>query len=208
VSADTRYLFTTWSDAGAATHTVSPNGNATYNATFKVQYMLTVSAGAGGTAGPSGGWTDGGSLVSVTASPDSGYSFDSWSGTGNGSYTGASNPATVTMNGPVAQQANFRVGTSPPPPGALTLLSSAPNPFTDQTVIRFGLPKAADVTIDVFDVAGRRVMSDVMHDVPAGWGSYQFDGANSSGNRLGGGVYFVRLMAAGTAQTGKLIVLH
>jgi photosystem II stability/assembly factor-like uncharacterized protein len=208
VSADTRYLFTTWSDGEAATHTVSPNGNITYTATFKVQYVLTMTAGAGGTAGPSGGWTDGGSLVSVTASPDSGYSFDSWSGTGSGSYTGASNPATVTMNGPVTQQANFRVGTSPPTPSTLTLLSSVPNPFTDETEIRFGLPRAADVTIDVFDVAGRRVMSDVMHSVPAGWGSYQLDATTGAGGRLNGGVYFVRITATGTAQTGKLIVLR
>ncbi len=208
VSADARYLFMTWSDGGAATHTVSPNGNITYTATFKVQYVLTVTAGAGGTAGPSGGWTDGGSLVSVTASPDSGYSFDSWSGTGNGSYTGASNPATVTMNGPVTQQANFRVGTSPPTPGTLTLLSSAPNPFAGQTEIRFGLPSASDVTIDIFDVAGRRVMSDVMHGVPAGWGSYQLDATTGAGGRLNGGVYFVRLTAAGTTQAGKLVVLR
>jgi photosystem II stability/assembly factor-like uncharacterized protein len=207
-SADTRYLFTTWSDGGAATHTVSPTGNATYTATFKVQFVLTVTAGAGGTASPVGGWTDGGSLVSVTASPDSGYSFDSWSGTGSGSYTGARNPATVTLNGPITQQANFRVGTSPPTPGTLTLLDSVPNPFTDETEIRFGLPSAADVTIDVFDVTGRRVLSAVMRGVPAGWASYQLLATTGAGGRLDGGVYFVRVTAAGTAQTGKLVVLR
>ena len=206
--ADTRYLFTSWSDGGAETHSISPNGNSTYTATFKVQHMLTVTGGAGGTAAPSGGWTDGGTIVTITASPDSGYSFDSWAGAGSGSYTGGTNPASVTMNGPITQQANFRVGTSPPTPGTLTLLSNMPNPFADQTEIRFGLPTAADVTIDIFDVAGRRVRSDVMRAVPAGWGSYPFDATNDAGSRLGGGVYFVKVTAGGTAQTGKLVVLR
>ena len=83
-----------------------------------------------------------------------------------------------------------------------------PNPFADNTEIRFGLPNAADVTIDVFDVAGRRVRSDVLRGVPAGWGTYPFDGTNGSGERLGGGVYFVRVRAGGTTQTGKFVVLR
>lgn len=208
VSAETRYLFTTWSDGGAAAHTVSPNGNASFTATFKAQYTLTVTSGPNGTAGPSGGWMDGGSLVTLTASPDSGYSFDSWSGTGSGSYTGGSNPKTISMNGPITQQASFRLGTSPPSPGALTMLSNAPNPFANETEVRFGLPRVSDVTIDVYDVSGRRVLSDIMRDVPSGWSSYHLDASGGSGGRLKSGIYFVRLTGAGAVQTGKIVVLR
>lgn len=204
---DARYVFRNWSDGGAATHTISPNGTSTFTATFRAQYVLTVQSGPGGTAGPSTGWMDAGASVTVTASADSGYSFESWSGTGLGSYTGTRNPATVTVNGPITQQANFREGTSTLP-AALTLLPNAPNPFANETEVRFGLSHASDVAIDVFDVAGRRVRSDLLRNVPSGWGSYQFDAVTDSGVRLGSGVYFVRLTAAGTARTTKLVVIR
>lgn len=68
--------------------------------------------GTGGTVSPPSGWYNSGSGVSISASTDNGYTFASWSGTGNGSYSGTSNNATVTMNGPISETANF---TSTPP---------------------------------------------------------------------------------------------
>lgn len=43
-----------------------------------------------------------------------------------------------------------------------------PNPFTDRSIIRLGLPETSDVTVEVFDITGRRVavLADGIH--PAG----------------------------------------
>ncbi|HLY77234.1 MAG TPA: hypothetical protein VKT21_05065 [Thermoplasmata archaeon] len=41
----------------------------------------------------------------MLAGPD--WVFASWTGVGNGSYTGTANPATVTMNGPIQEAAFF-----------------------------------------------------------------------------------------------------
>jgi len=87
----------------------------TYTASFKRQYQLTMAvnpAGAG-TTNPAVGsyWYDSGQSVPISASAASGYVFQSWSGGGSGSYSGSSNPATVTMNGPISETANFQLNT-------------------------------------------------------------------------------------------------
>jgi len=102
-----QYVWTTWGDGGAISHTVAPTTNKTYTATFNTQYFLTMTAGTGGTVTPSSGWKNSGSTVSITAKPSTGYSFTSWSGTGTGSFSGTTNPMNITMGGPVSETANF-----------------------------------------------------------------------------------------------------
>src|SRR5262245_45118406 len=143
--AGTQFLFSRWSDNGAQAHSVTPTSNQSYTVTFTTQYLLTTSAGAGGSCTPATGWRDAGSSVTLTALPDSGYSFVSWSGSGNGSYTGPSNPRTITINGPCSQTATFALGTTPPAPAGLTLQQNAPNPATTYTDFRFGLAQDSDV---------------------------------------------------------------
>ena len=114
----TRYLFDNWSDGGAITHTITaPASPTTYTATFTTEHYLTMSAGTGGTVTPSSGWRATGSSVQIQATTNSGYSFTGWTGTGNGSYTGTNNPATITMNGPIEQSANFTVDSIAAPSG-------------------------------------------------------------------------------------------
>ena len=66
------------------------------------QYTLTASAGDGGSV-TGGGTFASGTQVSVTATPNAGYSFSSWS---NGS---TDNPLTVTLNSNTSVTANFEI---------------------------------------------------------------------------------------------------
>jgi hypothetical protein len=204
---DTRYVFSRWSDSGAASHSVTPVANTNLTATYKTQYTLTTAAGTGGAVSPAGGWHDAGTVVTVTATPDSGYSFQRWTGSGSGSYTGSANPRNVSINGPVTQQAVFVLGDTPAFPGTLTLLANAPNPFSSETEIRFGLPADADVQIDVFDVAGRRVRSEAVPGLASGWQSYRLD-VTQGGPALASGIYFVRVSAAGASGTTRILLLR
>jgi hypothetical protein len=104
---DVRYYFSSWSDAGAISHTVTPTKNATYTAKFGTQYYLTMNAGLGGTVSPPSSWRTSGSTVSISATPSNNYSFTNWTGAGTGSYSGANNPASITMNGPITETATF-----------------------------------------------------------------------------------------------------
>ena len=106
-----QYLWKSWSDSGKISHTVAPTTNKTYTATFTTQYNLTMSAGSGGTVSPASGWKNSGTVVSISATPTKNtsvsYNFTGWTGTGTGSYSGANNPASVTMNGPITEAATF-----------------------------------------------------------------------------------------------------
>jgi hypothetical protein len=48
-----------------------------------------------------------GATVRISAVPASGYAFSSWSGSGTGSYSGYSNPATIVMNSAISESASF-----------------------------------------------------------------------------------------------------
>src|SRR6478672_4060547 len=102
-----RYVWTKLSDGGAISHTVAPTTNKTYTATFTTQYYLTMNHGTGGTVAPPSGWKNSGVVVSISATPASGYSFSSWTGSGTGSYTGSTNPSSITMGGPITETAAF-----------------------------------------------------------------------------------------------------
>ncbi|HMB71247.1 MAG TPA: right-handed parallel beta-helix repeat-containing protein, partial [bacterium] len=107
---DERYTFYAWSDSGTAFHAVTaPDSADTLVATFSAEFQLTAVAGVGGTVVPSvPAFHAYASVESVTALPDSGYSFVGWVGTGNGSYTGPDESIAVTMYEPITQTATFQ----------------------------------------------------------------------------------------------------
>jgi len=102
-----QYVWNSWTGGGAISHTVAPNTNKTYTATFRTQYYLTMTHGTGGTVSPASGWKNSGVAVSINAMPGANYHFSNWTGSGSGSYSGANNPASVTMNGPITETATF-----------------------------------------------------------------------------------------------------
>jgi hypothetical protein len=80
------------------------------------QYQLTIiNSGHGITSPVTGNWYDAGEWVTITISPDTTsnttntrYLFDSWTGTGLGSYTGSENPHQVQMNAPITEVASWK----------------------------------------------------------------------------------------------------
>ncbi|MEM3846943.1 MAG: hypothetical protein QXU98_14710, partial [Candidatus Parvarchaeota archaeon] len=85
----------------------------TITASYTTQYYLTMSANPSseGSVSPGSGWYNSGTQVSISASPNTGYHFVSWSGSGSGSYSGSNNPTSITMNSPISETANFAPNT-------------------------------------------------------------------------------------------------
>ena len=93
-----------------------------------------------------------------------------------------------------------------PSVSALTVLPNSPNPFSSTTEIRFGLPEPADVTLEVYDVAGRSVFARRYERMEAGLQHVVFDGRDNTGKMLASGVYFLRVNALGATQTRKMVI--
>jgi hypothetical protein len=83
--------------------------NSTVDVSYETQYYLKMSANPsnGGSVNPTSGWYDAGSSVTISVISNSNFEFVSWSGIGNGSYSGTSTQVTITINGPITEQANF-----------------------------------------------------------------------------------------------------
>ena len=76
-----------------------------------------------------------------------------------------------------------------------------------RAVFRFGLPRAADVRLEIFDLEGRRVRTLLRGEQPAGWHELQWTG-RVDGGEVGAGIYFVRFKAEGREFKRRLVWLH
>ena len=88
----------------------------------------------------------------------------------------------------------------------LRILGCEPNPFRTGTEIRFLVPRAGPVNLDIYDHTGARVRTLIAGLENPGIHSAVWDGTDDRHGRLPAGVYFFRL-SAGTSATVKKIVL-
>jgi flagellar hook capping protein FlgD len=100
------------------------------------------------------------------------------------------------------------VSISASPIAAPSVYAARPNPFTGTTEIPFALPSTGRVSLRVYDVAGRLMRTLVDGSRPAGVGRATWDGKDSAGRDLSGGVYFVKLSAAGVERTLRIMKLR
>ncbi len=77
-----------------------------------------------------------------------------------------------------------------------------PNPFNPTTRIKFGLPKASDVIVDVYNILGQRVATVFNGRKPAGYHIVELDAS-----RLASGVYIYRMKAGDFKAAKKLLLL-
>jgi surface protein len=87
-------------------------------------------------------------------------------------------------------------------PEMVTLAANYPNPFNPGTSIRYALPEAGEVRLEVYTVAGQRVAVLAEGERAAGWHTVQFDASN-----LASGMYLYRLRAGNTVITRKMTLV-
>jgi hypothetical protein len=80
----------------------------------------------------------------------------------------------------------------------------APNPFVRKTELRFSVPRGGAVSLQIFDVAGRRVR-DLSGVFPVGNQVLEWDGRDDAGKPLPAGVYFARFAAEDVKVTRKVV---
>ena len=95
-----------------------------------------------------------------------------------------------------------------PQPRSLALSAPSPNPSRGASTIAWTQPADGAVTLAIWSAAGRRVRTLVPGDTyAAGPQTIAWDGRDDHGERVGAGVYFVRLTAAGENRQGRMVRL-
>ncbi|MCS7013261.1 MAG: T9SS type A sorting domain-containing protein [Chloroherpetonaceae bacterium] len=121
-------------------------------------------------------------------------------------------PATIPVGSTATVRAVFAGGNaslsaperdlSAPVARQYRLEQNYPNPFNPSTTIRFSIPTAENVQLDVFDVLGRKVATLVDQRLAAGTYTVQFNATN-----LSSGMYFYRISAGNFRQTMKMMLV-
>jgi len=88
-------------------------------------------------------------------------------------------------------------------PENLELYQNYPNPFNPETAISFALPEAGQVTLEVFDLMGRRVADLAQGRFEAGVHRVVWNAAS-----VASGIYFYRLQIGGRQLTKKMILVR
>ncbi|HEX7070066.1 MAG TPA: PQQ-binding-like beta-propeller repeat protein [Rhodothermales bacterium] len=83
-----------------------------------------------------------------------------------------------------------------------------PNPFRGETTLWFSVPVDARVSLEIFDVLGRRVRTLADQNWTAGRHSVAWDGRDDSGQGVASGVYFCRARTGSTTAVRRMVLLH
>ena len=81
------------------------------------------------------------------------------------------------------------------------LAQNYPNPFNPSTKINYGLEKAGEVEITVYNILGNKIATLVNGIKSAGNHSVSFNASN-----LSSGIYFYKIVTNGFVQTKKMIL--
>ncbi len=155
-------------------------------------------------------WAAGGEPVSTVVSPKSnikaipdtcGGLIAVWRDDRNGSY------ASDLFAQRVDPQVGINEATSAP--NIVTSLYCEPNPCRNPVLIRYEIARSMGVSLDIFDIAGRRVRHFVSGIQKAGAHIFSWDVKDEKGCVLPDGVYFLYLEPLnGAPFMQKVVVMH
>ncbi|MEO9885229.1 MAG: S8 family serine peptidase [Balneola sp.] len=87
-------------------------------------------------------------------------------------------------------------------PTSVELDQNYPNPFNPSTTIRFGLPEAGAVQLEVYNALGQKVTELVNGRKAAGWHTISFDAS-----QLASGLYIYRITSGSFVKTNKMLLI-
>ncbi len=93
-------------------------------------------------------------------------------------------------------------------PDDYVLEQNFPNPFNMTTNIRFSVPVKSNVTIEVYDILGRKIRTLFNNTVPSKEQRLvRWNGINDSGAPVASGVYIYQIIADGFIKSRKMMLL-
>jgi hypothetical protein len=96
-----------------------------------------------------------------------------------------------------------------PAPLSATVLQAHPNPFNPAVTLAFSLPRAAEVSVTIHDVAGRRVACILPPThLAAGAHELVWRGRDEAGRSVASGAYLAVLRGSGAPAVARLMLLR
>jgi hypothetical protein len=92
-------------------------------------------------------------------------------------------------------------------PEVTYLASNYPNPFNARTEIKFGLSADGHVSLDIYDIGGRKIKTLVDGSMTAGVHSINWNSRNDSGDLVASGTYFYKLTTDTDNMVKKMVLL-
>jgi hypothetical protein len=92
-------------------------------------------------------------------------------------------------------------------PKDFELYQSYPNPFNNQTIIKYDLLKSCQVSLTIYNILGQKVKTLVKERQAAGSKTVSWDGKDEKGKDLASGIYFYQLKAGEVTQTKRMVLL-
>lgn len=92
-------------------------------------------------------------------------------------------------------------------PDVFALHNNYPNPFNPVTNIRYDIPVASDVRIDIYNIAGEKVRTLVSREHQPGRYKIQWNATNEFGSPVATGMYIYKIHAKDFVSVKKLLLM-
>ena len=91
-------------------------------------------------------------------------------------------------------------------PPVVESLKIAPNPFQNATTISYELKLSTPVSVNIYDIKGRRVRKHQIDSTKSGLNQWIWDGRSGNGTKLPAGMYFIQIKSNEQSRFGKCII--
>jgi len=88
------------------------------------------------------------------------------------------------------------------------LMQNYPNPFVNETNIRYQLPRDTRANLAIYDMLGRKIVTLINERQLAGVYNVRWDGRSQNGSKVANGIYFYRLTTNDFQDTKKMLFLR
>ncbi|UCE74385.1 MAG: T9SS type A sorting domain-containing protein, partial [Methanomassiliicoccales archaeon] len=92
-------------------------------------------------------------------------------------------------------------------PKQFALEQNYPNPFNPETTISYNLPKQTHVTLNIYNIVGEKVITLCDTKKNAGYHSVRWNGRDSLGRYVSGGIYLCKMEAGTYSKTIRMLLL-
>jgi hypothetical protein len=91
---------------------------------------------------------------------------------------------------------------------ANALAPNHPNPFSGGTRLAFSVARPSEVSLEIYDLAGRRIRHLIATALPAGRHNAHWDGRDDRGAPVASGLYHARLAIGDWSATKRMLMVR